>query len=909
MKLVSIESNIAMTLILGVSIFCAGPVSAQDNNDAVDESNGALAAESDNEETVLEEVVVTGIRGAYRAQIEAKRTNAVISDSIATTDIGELPDFNVAEALSRVAGVSTEQSRGEDRYVTVRGLQSAYSYVSIDGAIIPGTDQSARSIPMDIFPSSLVSGIDIYKSFNASMDGNAIGSHIDMKTRSAFEVADRYLRFDGSLGWYEKDDGPNDADQSYTIKATYSDTFGADDNWGVVLSASAYNRENYTDLPAVASTRIDWYDDSGNRYSDPAAPEHNGYPVPQGGKHFLYFNDRERYGAFAKLEYKNSENTLRAFASGFYYNFYDEENRYGVIIERNRSHAPENQTLNSGHMTTGKLQSEVIGQVFEFDVSGLQAELEYDITDTQLLSIGLNKSNGKYAQPYLWSKFDTGRIPELSYTYHYGEGYQYPAVTLDDSNYYDDPSNFTFAYHRDRSRDSDEDVTEGRLDYVWENIADSDWAFSGGLKMRDMNRKITRYDDEFKLTDRSDFTLDQAIYDYRYTPHGINTPMYLVDPALVQAFVEANLDLFKDNSTNNALNRFRNNYNVDEDILAGYLMLDYYGENLHLNVGYRIEDTDYSTSGYQKLKENGETSYVPITYEQKYTSRLPSFGLTYWFHEDLAFRAAFSETIGRPSYHNLRPTESRTVTEGDGTPGDPDIISVSGGNTGLDPRESSNYDLSMEYYFAEGDGLFSVGFFHKDIENDIFTLKTEVETVIDGVSTIMKYSRPENLESSEVTGLEVNFVLTQFDFLPGLWKGFGVNVNYTHLDGKSKYVNSSGEVRDPGLYGMLKQPENIWNASLKYTYEAFEGRIAYKNHDLRLESINSDYARDRLHAPRNTVDLQLRYHLTDSVFLKLDAKNITDSSQQSVNSDRYQFPVWERDYGRSYWLGLSYRPF
>ena len=53
---------------------------------------------------MLEEIVVTGIRGSLNQSLNIKRESAEFMDVISAEDIGKLPDQNVAEALQRVPG-------------------------------------------------------------------------------------------------------------------------------------------------------------------------------------------------------------------------------------------------------------------------------------------------------------------------------------------------------------------------------------------------------------------------------------------------------------------------------------------------------------------------------------------------------------------------------------------------------------------------------------------------------------------------------------------------------------------------------------------------------------------------------------------------------------------------------------
>src|SRR5690606_37722570 len=87
-----------------------------------EDNSSALFQENESERTVLEEVVVSGIRSAQERSIDIKRNAGSIVDSITATDIGKLPDVTIADSLQRVPGVQIQRSGGEGDVVNIRGV-------------------------------------------------------------------------------------------------------------------------------------------------------------------------------------------------------------------------------------------------------------------------------------------------------------------------------------------------------------------------------------------------------------------------------------------------------------------------------------------------------------------------------------------------------------------------------------------------------------------------------------------------------------------------------------------------------------------------------------------------------------------------------------------------------------------
>lgn len=80
-----------------------------------------------------EEVVVSaqaiGQMQAINQQIASDKIASIVSEA----RIQELPDFNAAQAISRLPGVSTLQSSGEANKVVIRGLAPQYNAVAVGG--------------------------------------------------------------------------------------------------------------------------------------------------------------------------------------------------------------------------------------------------------------------------------------------------------------------------------------------------------------------------------------------------------------------------------------------------------------------------------------------------------------------------------------------------------------------------------------------------------------------------------------------------------------------------------------------------------------------------------------------------------------------------------------------------------
>src|ERR1700743_1126688 len=100
-------------------------------------------------------------------------------------------------------------------------------------------------------------------------------------------------------------------------------------------------------------------------------------------------------------------------------------------------------------------------------------------------------------------------------------------------------------------------------------------------------------------------------------------------------------------------------------------------------------------------------------------------------------------------------------------------------NPNLKPRESTNYDLSAEYYPAPG-VLASIAVFDKEIENEIVSLTTTIPTAtVPGSATpvALTITQAQNVDSARIQGVEIGLSDVKFDFLPGFLSDFGGSGN------------------------------------------------------------------------------------------------------------------------------------
>lgn len=192
------------------------------------------------DDEVIEEVIVTGIRGSLMQSADVKRNARGVVEAITAEDIGKFPDTNLAESLQRITGVSIDRERGEGQKVTVRGFGPQYNLVTLNGRQMPTHDGNTRSFDFADLAAEAVSAVEVYKTSNASLPTGGIGATINIKTTKPLEASDRVLSF----GVKAVNDTSTEAGDSWTpeVSGIYVDQF-ADDKFGVALTAIYQKRD------------------------------------------------------------------------------------------------------------------------------------------------------------------------------------------------------------------------------------------------------------------------------------------------------------------------------------------------------------------------------------------------------------------------------------------------------------------------------------------------------------------------------------------------------------------------------------------------------------------------------------------------------------------------------------------
>jgi iron complex outermembrane recepter protein len=222
------------------------------------------------QEGTNEIVYVTGYRASLESALNVKRNTTEMVDAITAEDIGKFPDSNLAESLQRLPGVAVDRDNGEGRTITVRGLGSNFTRVTLNGLQALSTAGASdagsqpnrdRGFDFNTFASELFSELKVQKSASAATEDGSLGATIDLSTPHPLNYGEKFV-LSAQNAWYEMGKPFNPR-----ISGLVSETFFGG-KVGVLVSAAYTLRSQFVDQYARSPGQSDFaYRGSDFKYS------------------------------------------------------------------------------------------------------------------------------------------------------------------------------------------------------------------------------------------------------------------------------------------------------------------------------------------------------------------------------------------------------------------------------------------------------------------------------------------------------------------------------------------------------------------------------------------------------------------------------------------------------------------
>ena len=157
-------SLLATSALIGISVAVLSGAPAR---------SGEAAPPVVEDEGPAEEVIV---RGMFIPDVV--RETSEVANVLLPEDFLRQGDDNAAQALVRLSGLSVINSR----FVYVRGLGERYSSALLNGSPLPSPEPLQRVVPLDLFPSNILAGALVQKTYSPQFPGEFGGGVINLET-------------------------------------------------------------------------------------------------------------------------------------------------------------------------------------------------------------------------------------------------------------------------------------------------------------------------------------------------------------------------------------------------------------------------------------------------------------------------------------------------------------------------------------------------------------------------------------------------------------------------------------------------------------------------------------------------------------------------------------------------------
>ncbi|TQV74272.1 TonB-dependent receptor [Exilibacterium tricleocarpae] len=822
-------------------------------------------AQAGGDESVLEEVTVTGIRAATANALSRQRNADNLVSALSTDDIGNFPDQNVAEATRRLPGISVENDQGEGRFVIIRGIDPNLNTTTINGFSVPSPQRDGRQVALDVIPSDLVSAIVVTKLPTASMDGDAIGGSIDVETLNPLEREGLWFssRVEG---------GYSDLTDDFNPKLSFTGGTQSDDGRLGVAGAISWSDRDF------GSDNIEI--DGGFRDNDsPSEPEFRNYTI-----------SRERLGVALNVDFRAADNTL-LYVKSLYSDFDDFEARQrtefairdadAVTVNNGVTRVTDNLRVDRDQRARRQRQKiyavqsgiELDRDVWSVDIGLGYARAEEDETDR--LSTEFRRTFGQADSPDFLFEYDA-RDPKRP---RIGGANSTTQALLQSAQLFELDG---LEYEDNRTRDEE---WAAHIDIARElqiGGRRSEIQFGAKVRLRDKDNDQSLWAPD-ELPTKADGSPYTAADFAQSADYGLGD----FGPAIGESAVRREFEAIARNGELDVFESFAADYDASEDIYAGYVQALVEFDRVRVTGGIRVERTEFSSTGF--LVGEDLTS---IRDDNSYTNVLPSLVAVFEPREDLIVRAGYARTLSRPL---VDAAVTRIAIDDE----DADI-----GNAQLDPFVSDNLDITIEYY----PGRFSVlsaGLFYKDISDFI------VDQDIIGTAAFAPFAdnpafedvtsaiQAQNAASAELLGIELN-AQHAFDNLPAPFDGLIVAANYTYSDGET-------ELADGRKVPLPRQSENLASATIGYEKDGISVRLAMAYRSRYLEELDSEGFRDRFVESHLQYDLTAKYDISDQLQIYAEWINIDDRPYHATfDGKRYLAQIEEYGWSAAFGLKFTY---
>jgi outer membrane receptor protein involved in Fe transport len=735
-------------------------------------------------EPVEEQPEVIVVRGRFIP--DPQRTTSQVATFLTAADLARTGDDTAAAALTRLSGLSVVGGR----FAFVRGLGDRYSSARLNRSPLPSPEPLRRTVPLDLFPSNILAGAAVQKTFSADFPGEFGGGVIDLQTLRAPREPFLNLKIGASVNTQ------SNLTDSFVVDGSDSDWTGYDDGLrdlpgpiaALIGSGTRINtlsnsvREQLGESLVNAPLSVILRDETGPNFEASIDAgrkfEFDGFAIGLVGvaayNQSWTVQDATRQqvqGGVLGNNLRSSETTYEATTNAL----------ASVALEAG-SHTVQ---LTGFYVHAGSAEAQ-IDTGLDFNAQGSTGQIWDESTGWYERELLFGQLRGDHEWGPLdlkWRAAISQSTRDAPYERSLRRSFDADGIVR-----YSVANSYNI-----RFSDLTDDVAGYGVDalYTFTLAGGREAVISAGVDQSSTEREYNFLALRFVGGNALPRNVQEARPDFLFSPENIQPARFVLQELV---------------STNDS-------YLGTLDVNAGYVQADVeVTDFIRATLGVRYEQAEQTVNTFDRFGNPGAGG---VLLDNEYW--LPAATVTWNFADDLQLRLGYSQTIARPQFRELALSSYF----------DPESDRVYRGNSGLVDSELQNFDARLEYYLGRNQFV-TAAVFHKIIDRPIEEVQFSTSTFVFETTFI-------NSPSAEVSGLELEY-RTRFDmpfegaFFEGKEWLFSTNYTYTTSEVQAE---ASDTVFDPisrtrisaasfNLDGSVLQgtPEHILNAQFGYQSDA-----------------------------------------------------------------------------------------
>lgn len=888
------------------------------------ELKAPLYAVSD-EASAVEDIVVTAARGGQAKALMERRVAMNAKNVVPADNFGALTMGDVGEFMKSMPGLSIDYTEVDATAVRIGGLPPKYSTFTMDGARMATAISNGNSGRQNSFEQMSITGIETIElnhTLLASMDADSPGGSINLRSKYAFQLPERQLRFqlggvatsDSALSRHYMPDDKKHASLYPSAQFSYADVF-MDGRLGLAVSAS--HNANYVQQDRI---QTDWSYLADGRVLPYQVMWRPGPKVTS------------RTAANLAVDYKITDEL--AFSLRSNYSFYDVEyfNQYTYLTlgTATKSYATADSTPTRIAVEPNGVNTRLLTG-YSHRYAGnptylIAPKLEYKGETWEVVlrgSYSAAETNMRDNSKGFFQRNDS-RLTRIGFVMERDapdSNAWYLRQTAGRS--WSDPTNF----NRDddignnvRTAESDtvSDVRSLNLDLKKRlTLGDVYLTLMGGVGARSNDwrtdegsfRQFQYVGPTGDLTQTAPEAVVPWTQKYRFEIIGfdagnMNAQGWRADSNYgMYDIYREHPEYFVADEVGNLKRRLDNDKRVQEDISSAYAEMHADAGRARFDLGLRYEQTETAAriAVIRPVKEVTDAGlsvntvegllyqYNNGTYQDRkgeYDDWFWSGGVKYDFTDRLVGQLSFSQAILRPDYGNL----GGVVSVND------DTMIVSVPNPELKPEHSTKYYASLQYYL-EPSGIIGLSAYQLDMQDmQVTGMTVNPEDVGFDPAEYAGYTfrSAQNLPGTSTNRGYVAEYNQQLTFLPGAWRGLGLHGSVTYLDPDGERQGTPKQAANWGVRYNIGRFDFQLNGNWQSKY-----RVSGLNNTPTTANNGILY-----HSPRELWNISVNYKLDDRFDLMLAGRNIFNSPDVIYSNERERVQQYTV-YGSMWNIGIK----